>query len=168
MTTRDIEHQGGWLESQLADPEFRVEFDKERAASEFVDQLDSALRLKGITRSAFASRIGRSRAYVTQTLRRQANLTIKTMVELAAACGYELHLTLLPASANGGPVWVDPGEGWNVVRPAVRPLARCNAEFEIDDESSVALGSDELAPSRETDDLWKLLPVESMACGGER
>lgn len=116
MTTKARGSDLGWVASQLADPKVRLEFDRERASEEFVDQLDAALQSGGISRATLAGTLGRSRAFITQTLRRRANLTIKTMAELAGACGYELHIALLPRGAGTGPVWSEPQSQWSVVR----------------------------------------------------
>jgi len=121
MTTTRLDHENSWFERQLADPKVRLEFDKERASDEFVDQLENVLQTTKMSRAALAGKIGRTRAYVTQSLRRRTNLTIKTMAELAGACGYELHIMLFPRTASGGTVFTAPATPWHVVK--ARPCA---------------------------------------------
>ena len=50
----------------------------------------------GITKAELAKRLGRSRAFVTQALRRDHNLTFKTAADLAWACGLALNIGLVP------------------------------------------------------------------------
>ena len=79
----------GWLDRQLEDPEFRLEFSQELASQRFRDALQDALDSEGLTRADLADRMGRTRSAVTQVLRYGRNLTLNKMVELADACGYE-------------------------------------------------------------------------------
>lgn len=104
----DEDRQADWLTKKLEDREYRIEFDKERAAQEFAMQLDRAMSNRGMTRSQLAAQLGRSRPFVTQCLTRGQNLTIKTMVELAAACGHEFHVVLHEHSPDAGPMYLEP------------------------------------------------------------
>lgn len=54
----------------------------------------------GMSKAALAQKLGTSPAYVTKVLRGDANLTIKTMVELAHAVDGTLHLHIAPLQAN--------------------------------------------------------------------
>lgn len=107
------EGDGDWLTLKLADPKFRLGFDQERASREFQDQLQSVLDSQRITRKVLAERLGKSAPFVSQCLRRGKNLTIATMTELAAACGFELHLLLKQQTANGGPVFTEPAPNFS-------------------------------------------------------
>jgi transcriptional regulator with XRE-family HTH domain len=89
-----------WVSKKLDDPSFRLGFQQEWASEQFCDVLESALEHEKLTRADLAKRMGRSRAYITKALRRGRNLTIKTMVELLASCGYDLCITARPRSAT--------------------------------------------------------------------
>ena len=86
-----------WVDRQLEDPEFRRGFEQELVSQRFGDALQSALERQGITRSDLAKRLGKTRSAVTQVLRHGRNLTIKKMVELASAIGYEIEIELRPS-----------------------------------------------------------------------
>lgn len=115
--TRDngTPHDNRWFERQLADPEVRLAFDQERASLEFIHQLDAVMSRSGVSKAMLARRLGRSRAFVSQALSRGRNLTIKTMVELAGACGYELHVLLRRRSDVENVICVEPTE-WQLKR----------------------------------------------------
>jgi hypothetical protein len=83
-----------WASRQLEKPEVRQGFDQERASYEFCQQLETALSAEDISRSELTERLGKTKAFITQSLKRGHNLTIKTMSELASACGMELHVLL--------------------------------------------------------------------------
>ena len=81
-----------WLEQQLEDPEFRLGFDQEWVAEEFRRQVLEAIESEGTTQAELARRLGRSRAFVSQSLGRGRNLTIRTMVEMCSALGHKLEI----------------------------------------------------------------------------
>ena len=114
---REIGHhsQDSWVSQQLADPALRLAFDQERATREFSEQLDQVLVSENISRAELAKRLGKSRAYITQTLRKGRNLTIATMAEIAGACGFELHVRLHRRQAEGGPIFTEPCPDWHAV-----------------------------------------------------
>lgn len=99
LTSMPTEHES-WLDAKLRDPEYRAEFATEWPVMEFVEQVEEAIERTGTTKAALAERLGRSRAFVTQVLRRGRNLTVKTMAQLATALGYDVHISLVPASAG--------------------------------------------------------------------
>lgn len=105
---RQIEKPTDWVTEQLRDPEVRAEFGAELPGVQFATKLERALEIRGMTRSSLAKRVGRSPAFVTQTLRRGRNLTIRTMATLADACGFRLDLDLVPYAIEapaGMPAW---------------------------------------------------------------
>lgn len=93
-----------WMERQFEDPAFRLAYNTERACVEFTDQILDAIESKRMSKADLARKTGHSRAYITQTLKRGVNLTIKTMVELADACGYDLHIVLKRKNKYSGVV----------------------------------------------------------------
>lgn len=76
-------------QKKLENEDFRLAFEQEMPALAFSKAIDDT----GVSRAEIARRINKSRAYVTQALRR-GNLTIKTMSLLAWACGYQVEIRL--------------------------------------------------------------------------
>ncbi|WP_295584640.1 helix-turn-helix transcriptional regulator [uncultured Lamprocystis sp.] len=62
--------------------------------------VERRMKQQGISKTELAHRLGTSQAYVTKILRGDSNLTIKSMVELAAAVDGALHLHLTPRYAR--------------------------------------------------------------------
>lgn len=85
-----------WAERQLEDQQFQRALATERPAFNFINALDEAMQANGITKAELAKRLGRSRSFVTQALRRDHNLTFKTAADLAWACGLALNIGLVP------------------------------------------------------------------------
>jgi len=59
-----------------------------------------ALANERISRVELAKRIGKSKAYVTQVLRGQNNMTLRTLSDLANALGYDVELGALNPSTS--------------------------------------------------------------------
>ncbi len=49
-----------------------------------------------LTRAALAKRLGCSPAHITQMLRGEHNLTVRTLARVLGACGYEVEFRLWP------------------------------------------------------------------------
>ncbi|TKD06346.1 helix-turn-helix domain-containing protein [Polyangium fumosum] len=130
-----------WLEQQLANNEFRLVFDQERASREFCEQLEAAMKRAGLARHELAARIGKSRSFVSQCLRLGRNLTLDTMSELAAACDYELHIWLRPRTADAGPVCLEPAPDWtslveaHVTHPDARDVTAWDRDRNVSQEA---------------------------------
>jgi transcriptional regulator with XRE-family HTH domain len=119
---------------QLTQPGVRLAFDKERATLEFGQQLAHALAANGMSRAQLARNLGKTRAYVTQVMRDGQNLTIKTMAELAGACGHELHIKLHQRVAEGGPIYSESGPDWSAIRVVSKQTmvyATCSREVQV-------------------------------------
>jgi transcriptional regulator with XRE-family HTH domain len=65
-------------------------------AGEFVARL---MQEQGVTRAELARRLGKSRAYIMQMLNGSANLTVRTLAEVAYALGAEVRLEAAPVEA---------------------------------------------------------------------
>lgn len=89
----------------FASLENTVDYWREAALNEFVVDFTTRMRKQGITKATIADMLGRSRAYVTQTLRGDGNLTLETLVRFAMAVGGVIHVHI----ANRGALttWVD-------------------------------------------------------------
>lgn len=91
----------GWLDSKAEDPEFRRLWAREEAIEAFLSRVDQEMERMGITRTEMARRMGCSPANVTQVMRRTANLTAATMVDLAIALGQAVAFVLSPRTTEG-------------------------------------------------------------------
>lgn len=105
MSTRVDVPRTDWLTTQLQNPEFLRVAAQEDAAFDFIYAIEDAMREQGLTRAKLAERLGKSRAYVTQTLRRGHNLTFKTAGELAWGCGLTFTPTVKKAAEAS--CWVE-------------------------------------------------------------
>lgn len=94
----DETREKSWLAERMEDPDFRVSFAQEWVSLRFCEQIDDALNAKKMRRSELATKLGKSRAWVTQALRKGRNLTIKTMVELAHGLGLEIDIVVRPGT----------------------------------------------------------------------
>jgi len=92
MTDKGIE----WYRSLNHDTEFLTE----EAKIGFAVCVERRLRQNGASKADLARKLGKSQAYVTKVLRGDANLTIKTMVELAHAVNSVLHLHVAPCESE--------------------------------------------------------------------
>jgi antitoxin component HigA of HigAB toxin-antitoxin module len=100
--------QQDWVSQQLAEAGVRASFEQERAAHEFIAQIESVLREKHISKAQLARVLGRSAPSISQALQKGRNLTIKLMCEIASACDHEVHVRLRARDAHGGPIHVEP------------------------------------------------------------
>lgn len=94
--SNDPTREKSWFEERMEDPSFQVSFAQEWASLGFCEQIDDALEVQKMKRSDLATKLGRSRSWVTQALRKGRNLTISTMAELAHALGLEIEIVLRP------------------------------------------------------------------------
>lgn len=74
--------------------------DQESLILEATSVLSELMRAEGISRAELARRLGRSKAYVTQALRGQRNLTLRTLADLAGAVGYRVRLSARSARSG--------------------------------------------------------------------
>jgi transcriptional regulator with XRE-family HTH domain len=84
MTTSPLD----WLKSLGNDIDYLTEDAKNR----FAVCLERRLKDQGLSKADLARELQSSPAYVTKLLRGDANLTIKTMIQLATAVNGRLHL----------------------------------------------------------------------------
>jgi transcriptional regulator with XRE-family HTH domain len=73
-------------------------YDKEVARAEISDQISRLMALQKVNRAQLASRLGKSRAYVTKILQGNANFTIDSLVQIARALGCRYTPVLLPTT----------------------------------------------------------------------
>ena len=80
----------------ISEAEHSVEYWAESTIIEFTEDLERAMKERGISRAELARRLGTSQAYVTKILRGNANFTLCSMVKLARAVEMDLRLHLAP------------------------------------------------------------------------
>lgn len=91
-----------FLAEQLADPEFRAAFDRERREIETVDVLVAALdglRLAhGMSKAELARQIGKNPASVRRTLTAPGNPELRTIIAMAQAL--DADVKVVPRAAS--------------------------------------------------------------------
>ena len=65
---------------------------QEQLLFDATELISRAMEQQGVSKSELAKRIGKSKAYVTQVLGGQANMTLRTLSDLAAVLGYDVEL----------------------------------------------------------------------------
>src|ERR1017187_5662302 len=79
-----------YLDEFLGDSENWILYEQERLANAFGDLIEGAIESNGDTQASVAERLGKSPSVISRALNAGSNLTLRTMVELAAAVGYQL------------------------------------------------------------------------------
>lgn len=92
------------------DPQFRKELAIEGFVLEASEVIARAMKEKQVSRADLARRLGKSRAWITQVLSGRANLTLRTLAEIAWSLGVELRLQEAAPAAesrarSGASVW---------------------------------------------------------------
>jgi len=85
-----------------ANPEFRKSLAVESLVLEAGELIARLMESRGVNRAELARRLGKSRAWVTQMLNGRANLTLKTLAEVAWALEAEVQLAERGALAAQG------------------------------------------------------------------
>lgn len=91
---------GTWFTDKLNEFETDLEFRTEEVIIEFTEKVVAAMRERDMSRVELAQRLGVSKAFVTKLLNGNPNLTIRTMVSLAAALGCELLVDIQPRAKS--------------------------------------------------------------------
>lgn len=90
-----------FLADQLADPEFRTQFERERREIEAIDALVGALdglrETRGMSKAELARQIGKNPASIRRTLTAPGNPEMRTIVAMAEALNAEVQI--VPRSA---------------------------------------------------------------------
>jgi hypothetical protein len=91
---------------RMDDPEEKRLYQQEQLLFDATELISKLMEKEGVSRSDLAKRIGKSKAYVTQVLRGQSNMTLRTLSDLSYALGYAVALG---ASNPSRTEWVDVG-----------------------------------------------------------
>jgi transcriptional regulator with XRE-family HTH domain len=84
------------FEQLMESPEFRKLYAIEGLVTEAGEFIARLMQEQGVTKAELARRLGKSRAYITQMLSGSANLTVRTLAEVAYALGAEVKLEAVP------------------------------------------------------------------------
>lgn len=111
------------FEQLMESPEFRRLYAIEGLVTEAGEFIARLMQERGVTKADLARRLGKSRAYITQMLSGSANLTVRTLAEVAYALGAEVRLEAAPIEAvERGQARVElPQPVWKVVEMPKRP-----------------------------------------------
>lgn len=82
-----------------SEPAALIERDHELVMTMFTHQVALILEDRDITQAELARLLGVSRARVSQMMRHRSSVTVRTMVEVAAALGCHLEIKLLASEA---------------------------------------------------------------------
>lgn len=85
----------------LAEARRRDTYWAERAKLDFVVALNRLMERRGVSRTAFAKRLGSSAAYITKVMKGDVNFTIESMVKLTRALDGSLDLQVRAREDEG-------------------------------------------------------------------
>lgn len=91
------------VEEYVADPLHMRLFQQERAIFEVTEQLEEAMREGGVSRSELATRLGKTKGWVTQLLDGEANKTIRTVADAFAVLGLAYRSFYGPIQLSNAP-----------------------------------------------------------------
>jgi len=77
----------------MQDPEFRRLFAIESLAGSASNIIAELMEQQGVNKAELAKRLKKSRSWITQLLSGKANMTIRTLAEVAHALGGEVEIT---------------------------------------------------------------------------
>jgi antitoxin component HigA of HigAB toxin-antitoxin module len=83
-------------EKFLQKPENQRVYEQERLLVDTVELIASIMKHRGMKKKELAQKIGRSRSFVTQVLRGNQNLTLRTVADLFYALDYRLAMHAIP------------------------------------------------------------------------
>ncbi len=92
-----------WIEGQnTTDDEIRL-FTQEKTIVEVTEMICALMQQMGVTKSELASRLGKTKGFVSQLLDGESNMTLRTVSDVLFAMGKELR-TGVDNVASGSPV----------------------------------------------------------------
>jgi transcriptional regulator with XRE-family HTH domain len=129
-----------WVERQEETSEARREYEYERLTVWALDELYEAMERNGLTKADLARKLGTSRANITQTFSGERNITLRTLSDLAWACGVRARVKVEPLRAGefiSSPVMVVEPRQRVVTAP---PEADCANDSVYDEIELMAVG----------------------------
>lgn len=88
-------------EQFIENPENRRIYEQERLLGDATELLSRVMEVTRTKRGELAQRLGHSKAYVTQILRGNQNLTLRTLADAFLALNYRLVVVAEPLTAAG-------------------------------------------------------------------
>jgi transcriptional regulator with XRE-family HTH domain len=85
-------------EEIASSPERMRVFQQERLATEITELISRLMREQKLSRAELASRLGKSRPFVTKLLRTGTNMTVHTLADVFYALGHSLRVVERPLS----------------------------------------------------------------------
>ena len=77
---------------EAASTQHRRLLQQEKLILEVTDVLSDALRREGLSKTDLATRLEKTKGFVSQVLAGDRNLTLRTIADVADALGYEIHI----------------------------------------------------------------------------
>lgn len=106
-------------EKFIEKPEARRLFEQERLLIEAAELVTAAMGERNVTRAQLAQRLGKSRAFITQVLRGNHNMTLRTLSDLFLAIDYQVSLGAAPYKEQARLVpqasWIIGAECWETM-----------------------------------------------------
>lgn len=99
--------------SYVERPEKRRIFEQERLILDATELLSRVMEIRGTRRAELAEKLGRSKAYVTQMLRGNQNLTLRTLADIFCVLEYRLLMVADPLTPGTG---VIASRQWNMTQ----------------------------------------------------
>ena len=93
-----MKREKAWFEKKLRTPREKLLFQQEHLILRATEELCRTMDEERLSKASVAERIGKSKAFVTQVLSGRRNMTLRTLAELAWACGHAVDLRLTKTS----------------------------------------------------------------------
>lgn len=89
-----------WIERQTKDRKARKRYEEERLILWTTERIAHEMEARDLSKSDLAEILGTSRAHITQVLSGSRNMTLRTLGDLAFACGMRADVRLEPLRAG--------------------------------------------------------------------
>lgn len=99
-----------------------TEFRQEELILEATELVSRVMNQNNVSKTELASRLGKSKAYVTQCLSGEQNLTLRTLADLFTAVGYRMQVGAIPVHHGAKTVpHLYPIGGWSFEKTKSKP-----------------------------------------------
>ena len=90
----------------------------------FAIEMTKVMKMKNVSKTDLAKKVGVSKAYVTKILKGDVNFTVETMVKFAMAVGCVIEdIKMKPMDADDDYTFIERKEGLNLYEPNHSPVA---------------------------------------------
>lgn len=87
----------GWFAELCDEVEDSFEYKLKSLELELTEKILAAMKAKGLSRSDLAGRLGTSKAAVSKLLNDGSNITLKRLLKISTAVGYDLIINITPS-----------------------------------------------------------------------